>query len=63
MLRLATRSAAAAATAGFTRRLMTAEATPAASIHAFKAAKLDGTELALDSLAGKPAIVVNVASQ
>ena len=63
MLRLASRGAAAAGTAAFTRRLVTAEAAPTASIHALKAPKLNGTELAFDTLAGKPAILVNVASR
>jgi len=44
------------------RALAGAESAPAGSLHPLSGTKLDGTRLPLASLAGKPALLLNVAS-
>ena len=64
MLRgLASRGAAAASAVAASRACSAASAEAPTSFYAFSGKRLDGSMLSLASLAGKPTVVVNVASR
>lgn len=62
-LPMAARTSAFAASVACARRVLCTREHATSSIHALSGTRLDGTPLKFDSLAGKPFLLLNVASE
>ena len=63
MRAVAARTSAFAASIACARRFLCTREPATSSIHALSGTRLDGTPLNFDSLAGKPFLLLNVASE